>query len=159
MRISKRLAGVLGAAAAVALAIGCSKSSTGPSDPLVGSWRVTVPYLYQVVVGDTGSISPSPFTLTIAKTGANYTATYPTLDFAFTNTTIPILETFDSSAAGLGQFTVTGDNLSISAPSSSSQGCALSIVGTVAGSSGAGGVTENCSGTVTATGTWSATKQ
>ena len=41
MKTWKRLAGALGAAAAVALAIGCSKSATGPSDPVVGSWRLT----------------------------------------------------------------------------------------------------------------------
>ncbi len=147
------------AAAAATLAIGCSKSSTGPSDPLVGSWRITVPYLYQVIVSDTGSIAPSPFTLTIAKTGTTYTATYPTLSFAFSSGGIPVLEVFDSSAAGLGQFTVAGDSLGITAPSLNSGGCGLTIAGAVSGSSAAGGVTETCGGNTTARGPWSATKQ
>ncbi len=152
MRISKRLAGVLGAAAAVALAIGCSKSSTGPSDPFVGSWVVT----WGTLQANT-ALTPAPFTITIAKSGTAYTASYPNLTWAYTNGGGPI-DTW-SAASDSASFLIRGDSLYLIARDVNSPGCYLSVKGPISGNAaqgivGAGGVL--C---VSGSWTWSATKQ
>ncbi len=148
------------AVAVIGLTMACSKSSTGPSDPMVGTWSVTVKYLYQAIVADTGSVSPRPFTLTVAKSGTTYTATYPALAFDFVAGGIPVEDAFDSSVAGQGTLAISGDSIRISTPALNLAQCSLSILGAAAGGTAQGSVVVDgmgCPGN--AHGVWTATKQ
>lgn len=74
----------------------CSKSSTGPNDPVLGAWHVTA------VAMDSGTFAPLTFTLTMRASGRGYAATLPSMTY---NTTA-----FDSSNATI-QFSYGGDTI------------------------------------------------
>jgi len=157
----------LAAIAAVALAIGCSKDSTGPSDPFVGSWNVTLPRLvcFCEQPPDTGTISPVPFTLTIAKSGYSYSATFPALTLDLT--AFRIRSQIPTPASDSVQLTISlsGDTLTVRAPYGIwGQGCNLAIIGAFQGGSAQGKVDilDGSCGSASApwvSGPWTATKQ
>lgn len=155
----------LAAVAAIGLAIGCSKSSTGPSDPFAGAWSVTVPIMvYNSPPPDTGTVTPAPFTLTLTK-GAQggYTATWPTLTW-----TLKATGTFVIPSSSTANYTVavSGDTLVIHVPPPAwlDQTCELRLTGVYSGRNAQGSVNiigGDC-GTVGADGAdgpWTATKQ
>ena len=167
--IPKRTARCLGAAAVVALAVAaCSKDSTGPGDTFAGSWNVTIQR--RVYNGDsppdTGTVTPAPFTLTIAKSGQAYTASWPVLTW---NVTVQsygaVQEAFPGSATAAGTVTTSGDTLAIQIPQSSvGSNCVVEILGTFTGNTATGGVhivggsCGTLGGPEAATGSWTATK-
>jgi hypothetical protein len=155
----------VGIVAAGALAAGCSKSSTGPSDPFAGAWSVSVGSLiYNFSPPDTGTVTPSPFTLTITK-GAQggYTATWPALTW-----TLKVAGTYVIPSSSTANYTlaVSGDTLVIHVPPPTwlDQTCELRFTGVFTGRNAQGSVNMvngNC-GTVGndgADGSWTATKQ
>ena len=152
MKISKRLTGAVGAAAAVALAIGCSKSSTGPSDPFTGSWSLT----FAGLPANTAT-SPSPFVVTVGKSGTVYTASYPNLTWTYTNGS-GVIDTF-SGASDSASFLIRGDSLYLVARDVNSPGCYLSIKGPIAGSTAQGSVGAGGVQCVPGIWSWTAAKQ
>ncbi len=162
-----RTARCLAAVVAVGMAIGCSKSSTGPSDPFVGNWSVTIPRLiYNGNPVDTGTVTPSPFTLTISGTAPNYTAAWPTLNWNVTiaNTQGPF--PLPGSNTVIATVIASGDSLSVRIPwALGGSGCLFAITGAVQGRNGSGvidvggGVCGTLGGAEAATGSWTATKQ
>jgi len=78
----------------VMLLVSCSKSSAGPTDPIVGTWHVSVGSM------NTGTFAPSTFNLAFATSGSGYTAAMPTMTYNST--------TFDS-ASGTIQSNIGGD--------------------------------------------------
>lgn len=72
----------------------CSKSSAGPTDPVVGSWKVSVSAM------NSGTFTPLSFTLTFATSGTGYAANMPSMTYNAT--------TFDS-ASGTVQSQIGGD--------------------------------------------------
>jgi hypothetical protein len=167
MKGSIRLASVLGAAATVALAIGCSKSATGPSDPFVGNWSVTIPRLiYNGSPVDTGTVTPSPFTLTISGTAPNYTAAWPQLDWNATVNGTPGPFPLPGSNTVIATLVASGDSLSVRIPwALGGTGCLFAITGVYSGRNASGvidvggGVCGTLGGSEAATGSWTATKQ
>ena len=155
------------AAGAAALITAC-KSSTGPSDPFVGSWSVTVANLIYNgdVPPDTGSVSPKPFTLTITKNGQGYDASWPALTW---NVTVQglgaVAAPIPASSTTPGSVTVSSDSLVVHiAESFVGTACELDVIGAYQGSSAQGSIViqgGNCGtgGPVAARGSWSATKQ
>ena len=142
-------------AAAVAVA-GCSSStstSTGPSDPIVGNWRVSLP-----AFADSSYFAPSPFTLSIAKgAGGGYTATYPSL--VYHETPSVVIDTY-TAGRDSSTFSASGTafTLRVGAPVAL---CVLTIQGTTAGSTAAGtfGVRFGCGPSPADNGAWTAVKQ
>ncbi|HKR55802.1 MAG TPA: hypothetical protein VJS20_05845 [Gemmatimonadales bacterium] len=82
------------AIAILAVLPSCSKSSAGPTDPVVGSWKVSVSSM------NSGTFTPVSFTLTFATSGTGYAANMPSMTYNST--------TFDS-ASGTIQFNQGGD--------------------------------------------------
>jgi hypothetical protein len=97
-------------------------------------------------------VRPSPFTLTITDSSGTFTGSYPTLyGLALNGDTI---YRFQSIFAG-STFSISGDSLKLQADNGT-EGCLLSLGGTIAGSSGSGtaGFNGMCGPTTTpATGT------
>ncbi len=162
----------VGAAAVVALAVACSKSSTAPSDPFAGNWSVAFPkFIYNGdTPPDTGTITPDPFTLTLTKGGvgqAAYMATWPLLTWSVTVQIYGALQVqIPASSAAAGTITVSGDTLTVHIPESSiGSGCEVDVQGVFTGSSAHGVVAivgGNCGtlgGAEAASGSWTATKQ
>ena len=158
------------AAAAVAVAVFASacKDSTGPGDPLVGSWSVTVKNLIYngAVPPDTGTITPAPFTLKLGKSGSGYTATFPALMWNVRIQGIPVNAPIPPSDSVQYSTSSSGDTLQVNIPESSAgTGCAVTISGVfvAAGAQGsihlAGGTCGTLGGPEAATGSWTATKQ
>ena len=170
MKIRVRLASVIGAAAAVAAVIGCSKSSTGPSDPFAGDWSVTIARLIYTYSGssDTGTVTPAPFTLTLAKGAAGqapYVASWPALTWAVKYNGVNTTLTIPSSSQTDQTVTVSGDSLNVSLPGPAwiGQTCEVLLTGAFSGSTAQGGlyvVGGGCGtpGNPWASGTWSATR-
>jgi hypothetical protein len=158
----------LAAIAVISLAVGCSKSSTGPSDPFAGSWRVTVNNLIYNgdIPPDTGTVSPSPFTLGIASSGRSYTATWPSLTWAVTVSGQSGTVAFPASASVTDSISVAGDSLTIFIPVTTLlSGCEVIIAGAYQGSGAqgrvylAGGQCGSVAGGHLGDGSWTATKQ
>ena len=152
MKISKSLACALGVAAAVALAIGCSKSSTGPSDPFVGNWSIA---WSQVAAGQ--ALSPSPWTITVAKNGSVYTATYANLTWTYTGGA-GVIDTY-SATADSSMFAIRNDSLLLRTQDPIALACTLTLVGTISGTTAIG--TVQAAGVLCVPGAWvfTATKQ
>lgn len=158
----------LAALALVAMAVGCSKDSTGPSDLFAGSWSVTVQRLIfnGDVPPDTGTVTPAPFTLTISKSGSTYTATWPALAWNVTINNVQGPFAIPGSASVSATVAVSGDTLAVHIPYAlAGTGCEAVFGGTFQGS-GAAGTMEVAGGTCgtlggpeVATGAWTATRQ
>lgn len=86
--------GLLTSGVVVMALLSCSKSSTGPQDPVVGVWNVSVTTM------NTGTFAPNSFTLTFAASGAGYSSAMPSMTYDAT--------VFDS-ASGTIQFNIGGD--------------------------------------------------
>lgn len=101
---------VAAAVCAGTLAVGCSKSSTGPSDPFAGSWTVTIGnFVLHATPPDSGPMAP--FTLTIAKGGQGYTAAFPTITWSVVYGGVPLQVQFPGQSAGQGSLTFSADTL------------------------------------------------
>jgi hypothetical protein len=159
----------LGAAVtALAVAASCSKNTTAPGDPFAGSWTVSFgQVIYNNVPPDTGTISPNPFTLTLAKGGtgqAIYLATWPSLTWALTTNGTYVIP---SSTQTLQTVTVSGNNtlmISIPGPAWLDSTCQIQVTGAYNGKSAQGSIHMvggicGPSGNDLADGTWTATKQ
>ncbi len=158
------------AALAVVLAAACSKDSTGPSDPIAGSWSVTVKRLVfpNASPPDTAPVTPSPFTLTLVKGGNGqppYLATWPALNVAATFGIVLVNMTIPASTNGY-TIAASGDSLTVHIPfTAAGTGCEVLLRGAFVGSSVLGtidvvnGVCGSLGGTETATGSWTATRQ
>ncbi len=144
---------VAAALSAVAVAAACSKSSTGPSDPYAGTWQIT-----WAGVPATQSLSPSPWNITVAKSGTSYTATYPNLTWSYTSPAVSPIDTY-SDAAASSSFGIMAGTFQLHAQDPSAPACELSLVGTFSGSTASGSV--NAAGTMCVPGSWtfSATRQ
>ena len=150
-----RKLGCVAASAAVALAIGCSsKSATGPTDPFVGSWTVSITNLIQFAPADTGNVAP--FTLTVAKSGQTYTASFPTLTWSAG-------AQFQFPASSVGQSTITflADTLVVQDDAAQvGPGCLFYFSAAFTGARNiAGYAWMACNGNETAVGQLTATKQ
>ncbi len=149
-----RKLGCLAASAVVALAIGCSKNSTGPSDPYVGSWTVSITNLIQFAPADTGNVAP--FTLTVAKSGQTYTASFPTMTWS------PGAQIqFPASSAGLSSTQWFADTLVVQDNAAAvGQGCLFYFSVAFSGAPNVAGYAWiACNGSETALGQLTATKQ
>ncbi len=149
-----RKIGCVAASAAVALAIGCSKNSTGPTDPYVGSWTVSIQNLVQFSPSDSGSVAP--FTLTMAKNGQTYTASFPTLTWS------PGAQIqFPASSAGLSTTQWFADTLVVQDNGTAvGPGCLFYFSVAFTGAPSLGGYAWiACNGNETALGQLTATKQ
>lgn len=144
---------IAAAVCAGALAVGCSKSSTGPTDPFVGIWQVSASVVLNG--GASAPVTPDPFTLTIAKNGSTYAETFPRLTWA---PTAPVNFTDSSTASATASVTVSGDSLYVVAAEASGVPCNLYLFGTVQGNTAQGSAAvRGCS--ESGDGTWTATKQ
>ncbi len=158
------------AVAVVAIASSCSKSSTGPADPIAGSWSVTIQNLIYNgdVPPDTGTVTPKPFTLTLVKGGLGqqpYLATWPVLNWAVAFSGVPTNVTIPASTNGY-TIAASGDSLTVNVPfAAAGSGCEVVVRGAFQGNSvtGAidvvGGTCGMLGGAETAQGSWTATKQ
>jgi hypothetical protein len=149
-----RTLGCVAASAAVALAIGCSKSPTGPTDPFVGSWTVSITNLIQFQPADTGNVAP--FTLTIAKNGQTYTASFPTMTWA-----AGAQLQFPASSAGQSSIQFLADTLVIQDDATAiGPGCLFYYSAAFTGARSVQGYAWiACNGNETALGQLTATKQ
>ncbi len=138
-------------AVAAAFAAGCSKSSTGPSDPFVGSWSVT---FTQAPTGT--AVSPSPWVVTIAKNGSLYVATYGKLSWASTVS----LATYDQwSETGVSTFAIAGDSLYLLAQDAGKTNCYFSFDGAFIANTAQGSAAAYGTGCSAGAFAWSAQKQ
>ncbi len=165
-----RTARCAAAAIAVALAAACSKSSTGPSDPIAGTWSATIGRMVFNATNppDTGTVTPAPFTLTLVKGGNGqppYLATWPALNLAVTFGSVPVNMPIPASTNGY-TIAASGDSLTVHIPfTAAGTGCEVVLRGAFVGNSVLGaadvvsGVCGTLGGTETATGLWTATRQ
>ncbi len=153
MSLARKL-GCLAASAVVALAIGCSKNSTGPSDPYVGSWTVSITNLIQFAPADTGNVAP--FTLTVAKSGQTYTASFPTMTWSpGAQIQFPASSAGQSSTQWFADTLVVQDNATAVGPA-----CLFYFSVAFTGASNVAGYAWiACNGMETALGQLTATKQ
>ena len=141
-------------AAAVIMVAACSSSgSTAPSDPLAGSWRVTLPRF-----ADSTYFVPSPFTLSITKSAAgDYSASYP--DLAYHMSGGGLVDTYTSTRDS-STFSVSGASfmLRVGAPIAS---CVLTVQGAANGATAGGAFSlhNGCGPNPAEAGVWTATKQ
>ncbi len=141
-------------AAGAALLISACKSSTGPSDPFVGSWTVSITNLIQFSPADTGNVAP--FTLSVAKNGQTYTASFPTMTWS------PGAQIqFPASSAGQSSTQWFADTLVVQDNATAvGQGCVFYFSVAFTGASSLGGYAWiACGGNETAFGQLTATKQ
>ncbi len=137
-------------AAAVAVAAACS-SSTSPSDPFSGNWSVTF------TSAPTGTqVIPSPWTLTIAKSGAGYTATYSHLGWAST-TSNAALDTWSETNAST--FAIQNDSLYLLAQDALKTACYFSLKGAFIATTASGSASAFGTSCTAGSFTWSAKKQ
>ncbi len=141
---------VIGCLAVVAAAAtGCS-SSTSPSDPFTGSWNVTF------TSAPTGTmLLPSPWVLTIAKSGALYTVTYNHLNWASTTSLVGLDSWSETNAS---TFAIQNDSLYLLAQDAS-KGCFLSFDGAFIATTASGSASAYGTSCATGSFTWSAKKQ
>ncbi len=140
-------------AAGAALLISACKSSTGPSDPFVGSWQVAAAVTPNG--GASAPLTPNPFTLTISKNGTLYAASYPRL--TWTPSAPYSFSDSATSSAAAGLF-VSGDSLYIQGAETTGVPCNLYLIGIVQGNTAQGtAAIQGCS--QSGTGTWTATRQ
>jgi hypothetical protein len=135
-------------------ALSCSKSSTGPGDPLVGAWNVTL----STIVYDSTYFTPAPVTLTITKNPSGaYAATYGDLVYHYPGGSVidTYTQTNDSSS-----FTAAGDSILLKVGAPIGQ-CVMTLQGTFTGSTGAGRfwVRYGCGPGGADTASWTATRQ
>ncbi len=144
-----RVIGCLAVAAAVAA--GCSgSSSTGPTDPFSGKWNVTF------TSTPTGTaIQPSPWVLTIAKSGSIYTVTYARLDWMST-TSMAALDEWTQT--NVSTFAIQNDSLYLLAQDAT-KGCFLSVDGAFMTNIAQGSASAYGTSCSTGSFTWSAQKQ
>lgn len=144
---------VLAVALAGAILAACSKSSTGPSDPVVGTWQVT----WQGQLSST-ALTPTPWTITVSKSGTTYTGKYADLTWSYTSP-VSWIDTFSDTATA-STFTIRNDSILLHAQDPIAPACALDMVGAITGSTVTLG-TVAAGGTMCRPGswTWSATKQ
>ncbi len=137
----------LAASAAVALAVGCSKSSTAPTNAAVaGSWQVTWSGLPAMT-----SMTHMVDTLAVTQTQAGtYTVTFT--DIVYTNTA-PVTYGYDPLAGG--SFTVSGNNVTWVANDGINMGCYLTVTGTVSGGTSMQGTATQGGPTGCGTASWS----
>ncbi len=156
------------AAAAVVAFAACSKDSTGPADPLVGAWHVTVQNLIYngAVPPDTGTITPAPFTMTVGKSGQAYSITFPALTWNVTISGIASHIPIPPSDSVAYTATGAGDTLRVVVPwTVGGNTCQLQISGSVLATTAqgrldvVGGTCGTLGGPEAATGSWTATKQ
>ncbi len=128
-----RMLRCVAASAAVALAVGCSKSSTAPNAAVAGSWQVTWSSL------PTGtSLTHMIDTLAVAQSaGGAYTVTFA--DVVFTNAS-SVNYAYDPLAGG--SFAVSGNNVTWVAADALNMGCFLTVAGSVSGTSMQGTATQ-----------------
>ncbi len=136
-------------AAAAALAAGCS-NSTSPSDPFSGTWNVTF------TSSPTGTaLLPSPWVLSIAKSGSLYTATYRHLSWASTTS----LASFDTwSETNASTFAIQNDSLHLLAQDAT-KGCFFSVQGAFIANTASGSASAFGTSCTAGSFTWSAKKQ
>lgn len=92
----------IGSCLAMATAVGlyaCSKSSSGPSDPVVGNWKFTLTSSMSL-----GTFSPNTFTLALAASGTGYSATLPAMSYSSGS-----FGTYAFDSVGSIQFALGGD--------------------------------------------------
>ena len=149
------LAVVCGGALVAGVALGCS-SSTKPSDPLVGSWRVSFD---SVPAGTT--LSPAAWTITVSKSGAVYTGTWPNLTWAWSSNNAAI-DTW-TAASDSSTFEIKGDSLLVLGHDDGAPKCFVGLAGTISGASAQGRIvafaddgTNSC---IFGAWKWSAAKQ
>ncbi len=141
------------AAAAVALVISCSSSSTGPGDPFAGTWAISWHGVTQ-----TQTVTPSPWLVTVTKSGTGYTARYPTLTWAY-NGAGGTIDTY-SATADSSWITFRSDSLLLQTQDSIALNCKLELAGAIQGDSVVLGL-AGANGVMCVPGawTWSAKKQ
>ncbi len=128
-----RILQCVAASAVVALAVGCSKSSTAPNAAVAGSWQVT----WSSLPAST-SMTHMVDTLAVTQTPAGtYTVTYT--DIVYTNTA-PVTYGYDPLAGG--SFVVSGSNVTWVADDGINTGCYLTVAATVSGTSMQGTATQ-----------------
>ncbi len=150
MRNRQHLAvATVAAAVLAAAAIGCSKSSTGPSDPFVGTWKLTWSGVSQSM-----SLQPSPWTITVSKNGAGYAATYGAVTWSYTNPPSGI-DTFSNPQG----FAIRNDSLLLLVQDPSAPACTLSVAGTFIGNTATGFAIAGGQMCVPGNWPWNATKQ
>ncbi len=148
----KRRHAVLALALAGAIAAACSKSSTGPSDPYVGTWQFTIQ-----MVAPTMSFAPTPWNVTISQNGASYKATYADLQWKYTSP-LSVIDTYSDSASS-SNFGIMAGHLQLTTQDPNAPACELNFTGTFVGNAASG--TVNAAGTMCTPGSWpwTATKQ
>ncbi len=137
-------------AVAAAVATGCS-SSTSPSDPISGNWSVTF------TSAPTGTaLIPSPWILTVGKSGSLYTVSYPRLNWESLTSGSHDIDTWSEAAAST--FAIQNDSLYLLA-ADTTRGCFLKVDGAFIANTASG--TASAFGSACATGsfTWSAKRQ
>ncbi len=143
-----RLIGCL--AVAAAFAAGCSSSTTGPSDPFVGSWSVT----FTSTPAGT-AVQPSPWVITISKSGSLYSATYGKLSWASTVSQA----TYDQwTETNVSTFAIQNDSLYLMAEDST-KGCFFNVDGAFIANTAQGSASAYGTTCTAGTFTWSAQKQ
>ncbi len=148
-----RAIGCLAVVAVAALAAGCSSSgSTSPStDPFSGTWNVTF------TSAPTGtSVQPSPWVLTITKSGALYTVTYGRL--AWLSNTGQAADIDLWTETNSSTFAIQNDSLYLLAQDAT-KGCFLSVDGAFIVNTAQGSASAYGTSCTTGSFTWSARKQ
>ncbi len=140
---------VVAAACAAALAVGCSKSSTGPSNPLVGTWSL---HIYGISA--TQTIAPDPIIFTLGTNGASYTASYSPFTWSYTSPAVSLIDTWSPSS-----FAITGDSMLIVAHDASAPNCYLTMGGVISGTTATGVSVVSGAMCVPGGWPWTATKQ
>jgi hypothetical protein len=136
----------------VVLGAACSTSPTGPAPGPIGNWHVTVSKIIAGGGGDTLSIKPSLFVLSITSTSV---ATFPTLYGIATNG--DTIYTYNPATAAVSTFAISGDSIKISVDPSGGV-CGLRVVGTIQSTSASGSAALVGMCGPTTSGSWSATK-
>ncbi len=130
------------------LAVACSKSSTGPSDPLLGTWKLQISG-----VVPTQAFVPDPITITVSTSGSTYTATYSSFTWSYTSP-VSVIDTWSPST-----FAIKGDSMLIVAHDNSAPACYFTLGGVISGTTASG--VSGVSGQMCTPGSWpwTATKQ
>ncbi len=137
------------AAAAVVLAAACSKNSTGPSDPFVGTWKIT----WAGVPAHT-ALTPSPWSLTISKTDTVYSVSYA--NETWTDSIAGPIDTWGNGTGAI--FVIRNDSLLMGAKDANT-GCLLVVEGPFSGKTASGKSGNFGTLCQSAVWTWTATKQ